>query len=58
MRRFYSKEEFQSQYEEYLAQGLSPAQALRRVQDNEEEDRREYEQWLDQSRENHNWEDQ
>lgn len=55
-RRFYNKEEFQIQYEDYLAQGLNPADARARVLENEEEDRREYDEWREESREDE-WDD-
>ena len=57
-RFFYSKEEFEAQYNDYIKQGLLPAQALRRVQANEEEDRREYDEWLDQQNaDRYDWEE-
>mgnify|MGYP006272474289 CR=1 FL=1 len=56
MRRFfYSKEEFESQYQDYIDRGLSPAEALTRVQANEQEDREEYERWLDEQDQARRW---
>jgi hypothetical protein len=57
MPRFYSKEEFQAQLDELIEQGLSPAQALKQVQMNEDEDRREYEEWLDKHHRGREWDD-
>lgn len=56
---FYSKDEFESQYQDYINQGLTPAQALRRVQQNEEEDREEYERWKEETRQSvEEWSDE
>lgn len=44
---FYNRDEFEAQYRDYIQRGLTPVQALRRVQANEEEDRREYEKWAE-----------
>lgn len=59
MSKFYTPQEFKAQYEEYLAQGYTPARALKQVQINEQNDRMEYDAWLDSGRrEDHHWDDQ
>lgn len=47
MINFYSQEEFESQMDILIAQGMSYLQAYNTVRRREQQDALEYEQWLD-----------
>lgn len=56
MINFYSQEEFESQMDELITQGMSYLQAFNTVRLREQQDAAEYEQWLDAHREEQRYE--
>ena len=56
MINFYSQEEFESQMDELITQGMSYLQAFNTVRLREQHDAAEYEQWLDAHREEQRYE--
>lgn len=56
MINFYSQEEFESQMDELITQGMSYLQAFNTVRLREQQDAAEYEQWLDAQKEEQRYE--